>query len=186
MPPPLRDPVELGIVRTREGRSRAQFFTRDLGGVVSFEGPWRSDEESAKGDLSTIRAAAASKTERSAAIQAMEDEAERLKDEAKAGHGGVEAIRGEHRARVQYTDSNGAQSKIHGPCRNDKRLAQADLEAMRAAAANKPARAAQFEAMADEARRLQDKGEEGGVVEVDGEHRARVQYADAAGKPTYL
>ena len=78
MPPPLRDPVELGIVRTREGRSRAQFFTRDLGGVVSFEGPWRSDEESAKGDLSTIRAAAASKTERSAAIHAMEDEADSL------------------------------------------------------------------------------------------------------------
>jgi hypothetical protein len=89
MPPPLRDPVELGNVRTREGRSRAQFFFRDLGGVVSFVGPWRSDEQSANGDLSTIRAAGARKTERSAAIQAMEDEADRIKDEAKTGHGGV-------------------------------------------------------------------------------------------------
>ena len=56
---------------------------------MSFAGPWRRDEQSANGDLSTIRAAAASKTERSAAIQAMEDEAHRLKDEAKTGHGGV-------------------------------------------------------------------------------------------------
>ena len=136
MPPPLRDPVELGNARTREGRSRAEFYIRDLGGVVRFEGPWRSDEQRAKGDLSTIRAAGASKTERSAAVQAMEQEADRLKDEAKteASEGGIETVKGGHRARVQYTDSSGSQKKIRGPPRHDERRAQADLETIRAAA----------------------------------------------------
>jgi hypothetical protein len=120
---------------------------------VSFEGPWRSDEQSAKGDLSTIRAAAASKTERSAAIQAMEQEADRLKDEAKteASEGGIETVKGGHRARVRYTDSSGSQKQFRGPPRHDERRARADLEAMRAAAASEPARAAYFEAMANEA-----------------------------------
>jgi hypothetical protein len=87
----------------------------------------------------------------------MEDEADRIKDEAKTGHeqGGVQAIRGEHRARVKYTDSNGAQSEIYGPCRNDQRRAQADLEAIRAAAASKPTQTEHFETMANEAHRLQ-------------------------------
>jgi hypothetical protein len=87
----------------------------------------------------------------------MEQEADRLKDETKteASEGGIETVTGGHRARVQYNDSSGSQKQFRGPPRHDERRAQADLEAIRAAAASKPAQTKHFEAMANEAHRLQ-------------------------------
>jgi hypothetical protein len=92
---------------------------------------------------------------RAEALQAMELQAIHLKNEAKSEDGGLHAKGNQHQARVQYTDSSGARKDMYGPVRHDARRAQADLETIRAAAASKPARPEYFEAMADEAHRLQ-------------------------------
>ena len=86
----------------------------------------------------------------------MQAAAKRLKGAAAADAGGVVEVDGEHRARVQYTDNARKSCEIIGPRRDDGRRAQADLEAMRVAAADKSTRAEHFEAMAEEARRLQE------------------------------
>ena len=91
-----------------------------------------------------------------------------VKEAAAAEAGGVVEIDGEHRARLQYTDCARNSCEIKGPRRHDERRAQADLEAMRAAAADKPTRAEHFAAMAKEAHRLQrgTSGDCGGEGEV--------------------
>ena len=48
---------------------------------------------------------------------------------------------------MKYIDDGGVEQNIRGPRRHDERRAQADLEAIRAAGANKPTRAEYLEAM---------------------------------------
>jgi hypothetical protein len=156
MPQPLREPAELGSCSHRDGQSRAQFKVRDSGRELHFEGPYRDSEELAQDDLLTIRAAATKSMTRAVALQAMELQAIHLKNEAKGEDGGLHVKGNQHQARVQYTDSSGARKDLYGPVRHDARRAQADLETIRAAAASKPARPEYFEAMADEAHRLQE------------------------------
>ena len=118
MPPPLREPAEVGCVRHREGRCRAQFEARDSEGKVRFEGPWRHSEELAQDDLLIIRAAATKRMKRNEALQAMELQADHLKTDAKGEDGGIGAKKNQHRARVQYTDSSGARKEKYGPVRH--------------------------------------------------------------------
>jgi hypothetical protein len=151
----FREPAELGHCGHRDGQSRAEFKVRDSGRELRFKGPYHDREELAQDDLLTIRAAATKRMTRAEALQAMELQAIHLKNEATGEDGGLHAKGSQHQARVQYTDSSGARKDMYGPVRHDARRAQADLETIRAAAASKPARPECFEAMADEAHRLQ-------------------------------
>ena len=67
------------------------------------------------------------------AQQAMQHAAARLKESATAEAGGIVAIDGEYRARIQYTGNAGSPKKIYGPRRCNECRAQADLETIRAA-----------------------------------------------------
>ena len=126
--------------------------------MLRFEGPWCSSEELAQDDLLTIRAAAHPSMTRAVALQAMEHQADALKDEAKREGGGLEPKGNQVRARVQYIDGSGATRATQAPLRHNVAHAQADLEAMRKAAAGKAEHAEQLEAMSKEVRRLQEHG----------------------------
>ena len=157
MAPKKRTFAELGSVVTRDGSHRARFNIREEHLVRQIEGPRRGNEQRALGDLNIIRAAAPENANRAAGFEAMEAAAKRLKADTAAEVGGVETVGDEYRARVrvQYATASGEPCQIQGPCRLDDRRAQADLEAMRAAAADQPTRTEHFEAMAREAQRLQ-------------------------------
>ena len=75
--------------------------------------------------------------------------------------GGGIAIGGGHQIRVQYADSVGTPPETTSPRRHDERCALTDLEAMRAAAADKLTRSQHLAAMATEAQRLEDEAEAG-------------------------
>ena len=110
----------------------------------------------------------------------MSREAARLRGESEAeagGVGGVVAAEGMYRARIQCTEE-AVPKEIKGPRRANEGRAKADLDAMRAAAAEKPTRGERFEAMQQEARRLQTEAdtETGGVEVFQGGYRARIRY----------
>jgi hypothetical protein len=180
---PKRKLDELGGVVASSGAYRARVHFLDAARSRNIYGPRRGSEQQALDDLLKIRTAAAAHSSRADGLQAMLLAAERLKEAAATDAGGVDEVDGEHRARVRYADSAGNQRQIKGPRRHDERRAQTDLEALRAASVDKPTRAERLEAMATEAQRLHDETEAGGVVTIDGEHRARVKYADSSGKP---
>ena len=80
MPPPPRNPSELGNVVNYQGQHRAEIH---LGGGKHIRGPRRGDSKNrAFEDLLAIRAAAAEHTTRMGALQSMKLEADRLKEEA--------------------------------------------------------------------------------------------------------
>ena len=124
--------------------------------MLRFEGPWHSSEELAHDDLLTIRAAARPSMTRTVKLQAMEHQADFLKDEAKRDSGGLHRKENQFRGRVKYIDTGGTIRTIQGPLRHNEGRAQADLEAMRKAAAGKAEQAEQLEAMSKEAHRLQE------------------------------
>jgi len=156
MAPKKRTFAELGFVAELAGTYRADFNIREEEKIRHIRGPRRGSQQRALDDLSLIRTAAAEHTSRADGLEAMQAAAKRLKEAAAAEAGGVVEIDGEHRARLQYTDCARNSCEIKGPRRHDERRAQADLESMRAAAADKPTRAEHFEAMAREAHRLQE------------------------------
>ena len=168
MAPKKRTFAELGFVAELAGTYRADFNIREEEKIRHILGPRRGSQQRALDDLILIRTAAAEHTSRADGLEAMQAAAKRLKEAAAAEAGGVvkeaaaaEAggvveIDGEHRARLQYTDCARNSCEIIGPRRHDERRAQADLESMRAAAAEKTTRAEHFEAMATEAHRLQE------------------------------
>ena len=63
------------------------------------------------------------------------------------------------RAEVEYCDDKGVRKHIRGPRRDVKRRAEEDLESMRGAAALKSSRHEGLQAMAAEARRLQEQAD---------------------------
>ena len=140
MPPPPRSPTNLGKVINRQGSFRAEAFARDLGSAKHIQGPRRGSQKRALEDLSIIHAAAAEHTTRMGALQAMQQAAARLKVSAVAEAGGVVAVDGEYRARIQYADNAGLPKEIKAPRRYDARRAQADLERIRAAGAGQTTR----------------------------------------------
>ena len=181
MPPPVRDPSDLGNVVNNQGDYRAELFIRELGSAKQIRGPRRGqDKKRAFEDLVAIRNAAVDQPTRLAALQAMSRMAAQLREEAgadsRAGAGSIYAVDGGHRARIKYTDDG--DREIKGPRRCNERRATADLEKMRAAAASKTTRRERFEAMQQEAKRLQTEADAtpGSVEVFDGGYRARVQY----------
>ena len=157
MAPKKRPFAELGSVAELAGSYRADFNIREEEKIRHILGPRRGNKQRALDDLRAIRTAAAEHTTRTDGLEAMQAAAERLKGAAATETGGIEVVGDEHRARVRHADSSGETHQIQGPLRRDGRRAQADLEAMRAAAADKPTRAEHFEAMATEAHRLQEQ-----------------------------
>ena len=162
---PLRKvhPAQLGGVASNQGKYRAQITARDFGLAKLISGPYHSTKQRAFVDLQSIQAAAAEHTTRVGALQAMkqeadrlkeeavaEREADRLKEEASAEDGGVELCREGYRSRFRHIEG-GVNHLFQGPRRHDARRAQADIEVIRAAAAGKPTRAEQLEAMQAEA-----------------------------------
>ena len=115
---------------------------------------------------------------------------------AKAGK--VEGVDGSFRAHVQYRAADGENVHVRGPRRETAVAAQADLDAMRAAAAtffedrNQAYEAMHVEASRLQARAVRTKDEEGPlskagrVFEVDGVYRAHVQYKGTTGQHANL
>jgi hypothetical protein len=105
--------------------------------------------------------------------------------------GGVVDNTGAYRARIHILDV-ALSRNIYGPRRDSEQQALDDLLKIRTAAAEHTSRVEGLQAMLLAAGRLKAAAtpEVGGVDEVDGEHRARVQYADPDGNTrqikTYL
>ena len=159
MAPKKRAFAELGFVANRAGSYIAKLRTREEQQIRYIDGPRRGIEQRALGDLNAIRAAVPADASREDGFEAMEAAAKRLKADAAAEAaakrlkadaaaeaGGVEKVGHEYRARVRYVTSSGGRHNIYGPCRGTDSRAQADLETMRAAAAEKPTRAEYLEA----------------------------------------
>ena len=185
MPPPLQDAAKLGRVQNREGGHRAQFFTRDVGRSVSFEGPVRSDEKLAQDDLLTIRAAASEGMTRAESLQAMKRQADQLKNDTNDAKGDpaqlgcVRSREGRFRAEFKAKDSETV-LRFEGPWCSSEKLAQEDLLTIRTAAHPSMTRAVALQAMEHQADFLKDeaKREGGGLEPKENQFRARVQYID--------
>ena len=150
MPRSKAHPSQLGQVVNIHGKFCARFRPRDFGQARDFTGPSHEHEKPAIEDLFAIRAAGAEHPTRMGALEAMRQEAKRLKDESKSDIGGLHFHGTEARARVQYSE-HGIRHDIYGPSRTDESRARADLDAICAAGENKPTRAEYIEAMQAEA-----------------------------------
>ena len=97
--------------------------------------------------------------------------------------GKVVNYRGQYRAEVN-TRNLGQAINIKGPRRGqNKKRASEDLASIRAAAHEKTTRMGFLQAMREESDRLKADAEHdtGGVISIDGEHRARFKFKDGAG-----
>ena len=180
MPRQEVDLSQLGVVSKHQGKFRARFQPR---GFTVFSGPDRDSQKRAFEDLLVIQGAAAGHTTRIGGLQAMKEEAGRLKLEVRAESGGVAAVDNECRARFKYTDINSAPQEILGPRRQAETRAQTDLESIRAAGAGKTSRERYLEAMHAEAERLKQEAQDecGGVDAVINGYRARFRYIKGNG-----
>ena len=125
-------PKEAGFVDRDGNRFRAHVQHKEEGSLRHIPGPWRPDEEAAKGDLVAIRAAARGMS-RAAGIAAMAAEAKRLiAGKAPKAEGSVELMGTGFRASIRWR-VEGSIIPARGPRRAEKRRAEEDLECMREA-----------------------------------------------------
>ena len=150
MPRTKTHPSQLGKVVNIDNKFCARFRPRDFGQARDFTGPSHDNEKRATEDLTAIRSAGAEHATRMGALEAMREEAKRLKDRSRSENAGLEFRGNEVRARVQYSE-NGVRHNIRGPSRIEERRARADLDAITAAGENKPTRAEYLAAMQAEA-----------------------------------
>ena len=108
------DLSQLGVVSKHQGRFRARFQPR---GFTVFSGPDHDGQKRAFEDLLAIQGAAVGHTTRMGGLQAMKEEASRLKQEVRTESGGVVAVDNEYRARFKYTDGSSAPQEIKRPRR---------------------------------------------------------------------
>ena len=153
MPRTKAHPSQLGKVVNINGKFSARFRPRDFGQAIDFTGPGHDNEKRATEDLSAIRAAGAVYATRMGALEAMRQEAKRLKDLSRTESGDLQFCGDEVRARVRYSE-NCVLHCIYGPSRIEERRARADLDAITAAGENQPTRAEYLEAMQAEARAI--------------------------------
>lgn len=153
MPRAKTHPSQLGQVVDINNKFCARFQPRDFGQAKDFTGPSHDNENRATEDLAAIRAAGAEHATRMGALEAMRQEAKRLKDQSRSESAGLEFRGREVRARVRYSE-DGLRHNILGPSRIEERRARADLDAISAAGENKPTRAEYLEAMQAEARAI--------------------------------
>ena len=144
MPRTKVHPSQLGNVEKIHGSFCARFQPRDFGQTTNFRGPHHETEDAAMEDLWAIRTAGAEQPTRMGALEAMRQEAKRLKDQSKSDRGGLHFHGDEVCARIQYNE-DGIRHDIYGPSRTEERRARADLDAICAAGENKPSRAEYLE-----------------------------------------
>ena len=150
MPRSKAHPSQLGQVVNIHGKFCARFRPRDFGQARDFTGPSHEHEKTAIDDLFAIRAAGAEHPTRMGALEAMRQEAKRLKEQSMLDRGGLHFYGDEVRARIQYCEE-GVRHDIYGPSRIEERRARADLDAITAAGENQPTRAEHSVAMQAEA-----------------------------------
>ena len=150
MPPTKTRPSQLGKVVNIHNKFCARFQPRDFGQARDFTGPSHDNENRATEDLTAIRSAGALHETRMGALEAMRQEAKRLKDLSRTESGDLQFRGDEVRARVRYSE-NGVLHCIYGPSRIEERRARADLDAITAAGENQPTRAEHTSAMQAEA-----------------------------------
>ena len=153
MPRTKTHPSQLGKVVNIDNKFCARFQPREFGQARDFTGPSHDNEKRATEDLTAIRSAGAKHATRMGALEAMREEAKRLKDQSRSENAGLEFRGNEVRARVRYSE-DGVRHYILGPNRIEERRARADLDAISAAGENKPTRAEYLEAMQAEARAI--------------------------------
>ena len=161
-----------GYVQTLPCAFRARAQWNDGARPRECYGPRRPDEEAAKEDLESMRAAA-SGMGRDDGFAAMEAEAKRLREgKAPREQGNIEEMDGSYRADI-WSCGGG---HVHGPRRADMRRAEMDLEAMREASSNQADPAARRAALVAEAHRLQQLAEREVHVSIAarGRYRPRV------------
>ena len=166
-----------GYVHNLPGAFRARAQWKDGGRPRECYGPRRPDEEAAKDDLESMRAAASGMS-REEGFAAMKVEADALKaGKAPKKVGSIERAGKVFRAHLHFREE-GTDRDIHGPWRPDEETAKADLESMRAAASGM-GREDGFAAMAAEAKRLiagKAPKAEGSVEPMGVVFRARIQW----------
>ena len=147
-----------GVVEREGDTFRAHVRWREHGVRRHIHGPRRPDEETAKGDLASMRAAANGKS-REEGFAAMDVEAKWLREgKAPMEQGSVMPMEECHRARIQWREA-GEMRYAYGPRRAEKRRAEEDLEALRETSSNHTDPAARRAALAAEAHRLQQMAE---------------------------
>ena len=167
-----KPPKEVGFIHRDRNVYRARVQYKEEGTLRDILGPWRPDEETAKADLQSIRAAAGGMG-REDRFAAMAAEAKRLREGKPMTEGGcVKEIERSYRAVFCCQDER----DIKGPRRAEKRRAEEDLEALREAAVRNADPAARRDALAAEARRLQQQAETEQRVELFA-HRLSQQQA---------
>ena len=90
MPRAKTHPSQLGKVVNINDKFCARFRPRDFGQATDFTGPGHDNEKRATEDLSAIRAAGAVYATRMGALEAMRQEAKRLKDQSRTEGGGLQ------------------------------------------------------------------------------------------------
>ena len=131
---------------------------KEEGALRDIPGPWRPDEEAAKGDLVAIRAAARGMG-REDGIAAMKAEADRLKaGKAPKEEGSVKRLSDGFAALIRWMDG-GEERRAYGPRRSEKRRAWEDLEFMREASSKHDTVLERRKAVTAEVRRLQQQAE---------------------------
>ena len=153
-----KPPKEIGFI-DRDGKTfRALVQYREEGAKRHIPGPWRPDEEAAKADLASMRAAASGMS-REDGLAAMDAEAKRLTaGKAPKPEGSIEPMGTVFRARIQWR-VEGSIIPARGPRRAERRRAEEDLECMREAASRHEDVLASRKAVDAEVRRLQQPAE---------------------------
>ena len=149
----------VGITEGVSDAFRAHVKLRINGKQRNAYGPRRPDEEAAKDDLESMRAAASGMS-REDGFAAMKVEADRLKAaKAPKEEGSVVLFGRSFRARLRWTDG-GEGRRAYGPRRCEKRRADEDLEFMREASSKHNTVLARRIAVTAEVSRLQQQAED--------------------------
>ena len=175
-------PKEVGFI-DRDGKAfRARVQFKEEGILRHIPGPWRPDEEAAKSDLASMRAAA-SGMGREDGLAAMAAEAKRLREGKPMTEGGcVKEIERSYRAVFSWQDER----DVKGPRRAEKRRAEEDLEALREASSNQADPAARRAALVAEVHRLQHLAEREVHVSIAARGLAQQQPVSTAPRPQQL
>ena len=150
-----KPPKKVGSIERAGKVFRAHLHFREEGTDRDIHGPWQPDDEAAKADLESIRAAA-SGMGREEGFAAMAAEAKRLREGKPMREGGcVKETERSYRAVFCWQDER----DIKGPRRAERRRAEEDLEALREASVGLADPEARRAALAAEAHRLQQQAE---------------------------
>ena len=152
------DFTKIGGVEVKGASYRAHAVWKDSGVNRHIRGPCRPDQEAAQKDLDSMRSAASGR-EREQGFTAMAKETNRLReDKTPKEEGSVTPFGMGVAACIQWREA-GTMRHAYGPRRYEQRRAQEDLEAMREAASAHDDALTRKQAIAAEARRLQQQAE---------------------------